>query len=420
MLVLIVMLCMSTAVTGFVMGKDAERNISVKAATHIASTIEPTSNYVDTRLKATLEIMKLDNAPSVVGMKENTAMNKLQSAKVDTKKIQVTHEKMTYPELVEKSDTLFFGEVKNQTISAKGIGLVVVDADMDDPFTAEMHAMGSRLAWPVPGNERISSHFGNRASPGGIGSTNHKGIDIPAPTGKPIISVKTGIVESAGRMGGYGNCVVVDHENGFKSLYGHMSAITCNAGDRVKPGDVIGKVGSTGWSTGPHLHFSLIKNGTYIDPEPFFTGKENVNAGDEVSVNTTDTEDPNKEETNNSNRDTDPSGENQDSNDEPSSSESGTSTDNSQPANNGNGNPTDSNGSSGKSGDNPGTGGGDTQPTQPSIPQPTTGGSGGGNTQPTQPSTTQPTSGGSGGGNNSGSTPVVNSPPPQPQNSGSE
>ena len=419
MLVLIVMLCMSTAVTGFVMGKDAERNISVKAATHIASTIEPTSDYVDTRLKATLEIMKLDNAPSVVGMKEDTAMNKLQSAKVDTKKIQVTHEKMTYPELVEKSDTLFFGEVKNQTISAKGIGLVVVDADMDDPFTAEMHAMGSRLAWPVPGNERISSHFGNRASPGGIGSTNHKGIDIPAPTGKPIISVKTGIVESAGRMGGYGNCVVVDHDNGFKSLYGHMSAITCNAGDRVKPGDVIGKVGSTGWSTGPHLHFSLIKNGTYIDPEPFFTGKENVNAGDEVSVNTTDTEDPNKEETNNSNRDTDPSGENQDSNDEPSSSESGTSTDNSQPSNNGNSNPTDSSGSGGKTGSGAtNTNGGSTTGTGSNTGTGTNTGSG--DNPGDNPGNDPGTGGGDSGDDDSGNTQPAQPSPPQPQNSGSE
>ena len=287
---LIVMLLFAVTCTGFVMGKDAEMNIGYRASDRLTELAGPVDEFFDTGYATALEMMKLDRAPNVIGFKEKKAVTKLKKENVDPERIEVKHEKVTYTALVENSDTLFFGEVEKQRVTSEGIILEILTADTNDPFTVQMNAMGSRLAWPVPGHERLSSHFGHRSSPGGIGSTNHQGIDIPAPTGRQIIAVKEGTVESAGRSGGYGNCVIIDHHNGFKSLYGHMSRITCNAGDKVKPGDVIGKVGSTGWSTGAHLHFGLSKDGQFIDPEPFFTGKENLQAGDEVSENDSGTD----------------------------------------------------------------------------------------------------------------------------------
>lgn len=129
--------------------------------------------------------------------------------------------------------------------------------------------------WPLPGHTSISSYFGHRASPGGIGSTNHQGIDIPAATGTPIHAAATGKVITAGYSGGYGNLVVISHSNGYKTYYGHMSSISTGRG-KVSVNKVIGKVGSTGNSTGPHLHFGVMKGGSFINPLSVVTGSSNM------------------------------------------------------------------------------------------------------------------------------------------------
>ena len=100
---------------------------------------------------------------------------------------------------------------------------------------------------------------------------NHKGIDIAASTGTPIHVAEDGIVTYVGWMGGYGNLVIVQHGNGYETYYGHCSAFNCNAGDSVSKGDIIAYVGSTGRSTGPHVHFEVRVNGTIYDPEPFIS-----------------------------------------------------------------------------------------------------------------------------------------------------
>lgn len=282
-ILLVSMLLMTTPSIGFVLAKDTEMRTGDKIAGLIGETAQETYPVLENKLSETLKNIKLKAAPIVKGMVEKAAIEKLEKADIKVK--EVKREKMTYKQLVEKSDDLFFGEVQQQSQDLEGVSLAVAEADMSDELTVEMVFFGSRLAWPVPGYEKLSSHFGHRSSPGGVGSTNHQGIDIPAPTGTPIIAVKEGTVKTAGRYGGYGNCVIIDHENGYQTLYGHMSTITCNEGDKVNPGDVIGKIGSTGWSTGPHLHFGMLKNGTYVDPEPYLTGREMVKAGDEVSEN---------------------------------------------------------------------------------------------------------------------------------------
>ena len=124
----------------------------------------------------------------------------------------------------------------------------------------------SNGSWPVPGYSRVSSPFGYRIHPIlGIRKL-HTGIDIPAPTGTPTVAVASGTVIYSGVQGSYGNTVMIQHDNGLVSLYAHNSSLVVNVGDKVKKGQVVAKIGSTGRSTGPHLHFEIRVNGTAQNP----------------------------------------------------------------------------------------------------------------------------------------------------------
>ena len=124
----------------------------------------------------------------------------------------------------------------------------------------------SNGSWPVPGYSRVSSPFGYRIHPVlGIKKL-HTGIDIPAPTGTPTVAVSSGTVIYSGVQGSYGNTVMIQHDNGLVSLYAHNSSLVVNVGDKVKKGQVVAKIGSTGRSTGPHLHFEIRVNGTAQNP----------------------------------------------------------------------------------------------------------------------------------------------------------
>src|SRR6185436_17696139 len=112
--------------------------------------------------------------------------------------------------------------------------------------------------WPVNGT--LTSGFGWRWG------RMHEGIDIAAPTGTPISAAASGTVIYAGWMGGYGNLVVIDHGNGLATAYGHQSSIAVGSGTYVSQGQTIGYVGSTGHSTGPHVHFEVRVNGSPVDP----------------------------------------------------------------------------------------------------------------------------------------------------------
>ncbi|HEX7023121.1 MAG TPA: LysM peptidoglycan-binding domain-containing M23 family metallopeptidase [Trueperaceae bacterium] len=129
---------------------------------------------------------------------------------------------------------------------------------------AKVREMENRYIWPVHG--RLTSYFGRRHL--GMGTSNfHKGLDIAAPYGTPVRAARTGTVVYAGwSNAGYGNMVEIRHFGGAETLYGHFSKILVHVGQRVNQGEVIGRVGSTGISTGPHVHFEVHEGGRAYDP----------------------------------------------------------------------------------------------------------------------------------------------------------
>lgn len=127
------------------------------------------------------------------------------------------------------------------------------------------HARKLPIAVPAPGRE-ITSRFGNRKDPFLGRLAFHGGIDFRTPTGTPIYSSGSGVVTHAGRNGGYGKMVEIDHGNGITTRYAHLSHVEVREGDHVAMSARIGKSGSTGRSTGPHLHYEIRRNGDAIDP----------------------------------------------------------------------------------------------------------------------------------------------------------
>ncbi len=138
-------------------------------------------------------------------------------------------------------------------------------AAKDQKSNASGKATGS-MSWPLPGYYNITSDYKMRVNPVTGVYGQHTGIDIAAPKGTKIKAAASGTVVSAGWNNSYGWRVVISHGNGVQTLYAHMSAFNVSEGDKVNVGDVIGYVGSTGNSTGNHLHFSVLVNGSYVSP----------------------------------------------------------------------------------------------------------------------------------------------------------
>ena len=126
--------------------------------------------------------------------------------------------------------------------------------------------------WPCPSCYYITSRQGPRTHPITGVYKNHAGTDIGAQYGATVVAADGGTVSLAGVNGGYGNCVMINHGNGYYTLYGHLSSIAVYEGQAVSQGDVIGYVGSTGNSTGPHLHFEIRSGNDKLNPEDFFSG----------------------------------------------------------------------------------------------------------------------------------------------------
>jgi murein DD-endopeptidase MepM/ murein hydrolase activator NlpD len=153
--------------------------------------------------------------------------------------------------------------------SPLGVGQGVGPVSLPGPWYGHSSPSGrvdsvTRLAPPVAGP--VTSGFGVRQDPLTGEASNHPGMDFGAPAGTPIRAPARGVVLSAGPRGGYGNAVEIDHGNGLVTLYGHAAELLVSKGDSVEPGQEIATVGSSGRSTGPHLHFELHVGGRTVDP----------------------------------------------------------------------------------------------------------------------------------------------------------
>jgi murein DD-endopeptidase MepM/ murein hydrolase activator NlpD len=133
--------------------------------------------------------------------------------------------------------------------------------------------IGGKLGWPSPGYYKITSPYGYRNHPILKKKKLHTGIDIAVPSGTSILAANSGKVIYSGYNGGYGNTVIIDHGGKISTLYAHNSKLLVKVGDEVEKGKAVAKSGSTGLSTGPHLHFEVRENGQHVDPMKYLTGK---------------------------------------------------------------------------------------------------------------------------------------------------
>ncbi len=138
--------------------------------------------------------------------------------------------------------------------------------EVTPPVPEEPSYNGGAFMWPCPSSTRVTSDYGTRLSPTAGASSNHKGLDIGAAFGSAIVAAADGTVAYAGYNSGMGNYVMLSHGDGLYTVYGHCSALLVSTGDTVGAGQTIAQVGSTGISTGNHLHFGVSKDGAYVSP----------------------------------------------------------------------------------------------------------------------------------------------------------
>lgn len=160
-------------------------------------------------------------------------------------------------------DLLDTNELDSEVLKS-GQTLFIPGAKLDSVTLQK--AMGELFKKPIHASYRLTSRFGLRADPFTGVSSRHSGIDMACPEGTAIYSTLSGKVTFTGYSNIYGNYVIINHTDGYQTLYGHMSKITCKKGQSVTQESKIGLVGNTGYSTGNHLHFSVYKNGKLIDP----------------------------------------------------------------------------------------------------------------------------------------------------------
>ncbi len=165
---------------------------------------------------------------------------------------------------VPASDLLSSLETLQGQFDQSGRQLAVLEAML---FDQQLENQRTPAGMPAPGY--ISSGYGGRSDPFGGGRSHHLGIDIDANTGDPVTAAAEGVVSFSGVRSGYGNVVEIDHGNGYTTLYAHNSRNLVRVGDVIRVGQLIAKVGSTGRSTGSHLHFEVHVNGRPVNPRQY-------------------------------------------------------------------------------------------------------------------------------------------------------
>lgn len=198
-----------------------------------------------------LEMMKeaLEQEKKQVTLSINNKKSELSSKNSEIS--DANSEQKDYEQQLKKQEKLL-DEIEEQ----------IAKAAQPDVYDGEV----TGFIWPCPSYTRISSYFGPRPQPVPGASTNHKGIDLAAPYGANILASASGKVTTSKYSASAGNYIVIAHGNGISTVYMHCSSLLVSVGETVSQGQVIAKVGSTGYSSGNHLHFGVIKNGTYVNP----------------------------------------------------------------------------------------------------------------------------------------------------------
>ncbi len=174
---------------------------------------------------------------------------------------------------------LFDQEIGRRVAETGGLGLqdsILASLGRSTPAPRPAHHPGDDgpVGALVAGAHRVSSNFGLRLDPFSGKERAHHGLDIAAPAGSPVLAAADGVVRYAGKRGVYGNVVILSHADGTESRYAHCNTLGVRAGDRVDAGANIATVGSTGRSTGPHLHFEVRRDGTPVDPSTWLKNED--------------------------------------------------------------------------------------------------------------------------------------------------
>lgn len=227
-----------------------------KADEELLQTVDAEKKY-NKKLKETLETKKAILTASRETREKNAISLTNMSVIKNNKIAQLSEEELELQQAIE--------EYQNQITEIEKEIRVLAIANVSEKY------VGGVMAWPTPGYTRINSPFGMRTHPiTGIYKL-HTGVDIGAPYGSNFIAANDGLVTYAGYNRAYGNMVIIDHGGGITTLYAHGSEILVNVGDIVYQGNPVLKVGSTGYSTGPHAHFEVRVNGNYVQPLDYIT-----------------------------------------------------------------------------------------------------------------------------------------------------
>lgn len=221
------------------------------------------SELKEARANVEFQKQKLDaeQAALVLLQVEQTAKKESIETLIDEKTSEITN--------VQKELNLTQAELKKLEEEERKQDLIIQQIEAKIKARNSNRVLKSSLIWPCPSSHLISSTFGNRKQPKKGASTYHKGIDISASTGANVIASADGEVVISSYNYSSGNYIMIDHGSGVFTIYMHLSNKYVKEGKEVKQGDSIGTVGSTGVSTGPHLHFGVRKNGQYVDPQQF-------------------------------------------------------------------------------------------------------------------------------------------------------
>ena len=200
----------------------------------------------------TTYVSSIEEAEEVIEKIKEQETNNLEEIEIGMQEVYTTDlEKLT--SIVEVDSAIDTAEIKaEEIVEAKA---KIKGATLNGVYFSTK---------PVSGN--ITSRYGQMED---IRDHAHSGLDIAAPAGTDIVAAADGTVTFSGTQGGYGNLIIITHENGIQSYYGHCSKLYANVGDEVKAGDLIAAVGMTGYATGNHLHFEIRVNGSTINPQQY-------------------------------------------------------------------------------------------------------------------------------------------------------